>query len=535
MLPGFWGRAPWKSADIAAFGYMQAIAENRTSWWAPTLAGLPPETEGLLPYWLGAWALRIAPESWSAEWVVRWPFLGLLALTLCATWYGVYHLARAPSAQPVAFAFGGEAPPTDYARTMADSALLALIACLGLAQLSHETTSYLSQLAFVALAFYGAAVLPQSALRGLIALSAGLPGIVLSGAPTVGLLVGLGALWMAALAPRRWTVMSCMLGLLIACAALGWSGQLFAWRTVLPGGSEGKDWESLLRLLVWFGWPAWPLALWTLWRWRTQLGAPAQYPHIALPLWFTLVGLGATLTTLPADRALLLGLPSMAALAAFALPTLRRSVAALIDWFTLLFFSVSAITIWVIWVAMQTGVPAKPAANVAKLAPGFEPQFSGVALGVALAATMAWCALVWWRAARDRAVLWKSLVLPASGATLGWLLLLTLWLPLLDFARSYQPQMQAIGALLAPQSGCVHPIGLSRSQIAAIEYHLDRTVMTPTPDADCPWALADRNLWQQMLQTDRTPVAANWSQIAVVPRPTDKTDHIVVLRRVSPR
>ncbi|MFN3376828.1 MAG: hypothetical protein ACK40S_09795 [Burkholderiaceae bacterium] len=534
MLPGFWGRAPWKSADIAAFGYMRAIAENRTSWWAPTLAGLPPETEGLLPYWLGAWALRIAPESWSAEWVVRWPFLGLLALTLCATWYGVYHLARARSAQPVAFAFGGEAPPTDYARTMADSALLALIACLGLAQLSHETTSYLCQLAFVALAFYGAAVLPQSSARGLIALCAGLPGIVLSGAPTVGLLLGLGGLWMAASAPRRWTVVLCMLSLLIACAALGWSGQLFAWRIVLPGGSEGKDWESLLRLLVWFGWPAWPLALWTLWRWRTQLCAPAQYPHIALPLWFTVVSLGATLTTLPADRALLLGLPSMAALAAFALPTLRRSVAALIDWFTLLFFSVSAIAIWVIWVAMQTGVPAKPAANVAKLAPGFEPQFSGVAVGVALAATMAWCALVWWRAARDRAVLWKSLVLPASGATLGWLLLLTLWLPLLDFARSYQPQMEAIKALLAPQPGCVYPIGLSRSQIAAIEYHLDRRVMTPAPDAHCPWALADRNLWQQMLQTDRA-AAANWSQIAVVPRPTDKTDHIVVLRQVSPR
>ncbi|MCK7494258.1 MAG: hypothetical protein MZW92_25945 [Comamonadaceae bacterium] len=28
-------------------------------------------------------------------------------------------------------------------------------------------------------------------------------------------------------------------------------------------------------------------------------------------------------------------------------------------------------SIWVIYVAMQTGVPAKPAANVAKLAPGF--------------------------------------------------------------------------------------------------------------------------------------------------------------------
>ena len=149
------------------------------------------------------------------------------------------------------------------------------------------------------------------------------------------------------------------------------------------------------------------------------------------------MALAATLTTRPADRALLLGLPALAALAAFALPTLRRSIAALIDWFTLLFFSASAIAIWVIWLSLQTGMPAKPAQNIARLAPGFVASFSPVAFATALAATLAWCALVWWRAARNRTAIWKSLVLPASGAALGWLLLMTLWLPLLDHARSY--------------------------------------------------------------------------------------------------
>jgi hypothetical protein len=67
-------------------------------------------------------------------------------LTFMATWWAVYYLARTPGAQPVAFAFGGEAPQ-DYARAMADGGLLALMACLGLAQFSHETTSYLAQLA----------------------------------------------------------------------------------------------------------------------------------------------------------------------------------------------------------------------------------------------------------------------------------------------------------------------------------------------------------------------------------------------------
>ena len=42
----------------------------------------------------------------------------LLALTLLFTWYAAYHLARSESAQPLPFAFGGEATPADYARAI---------------------------------------------------------------------------------------------------------------------------------------------------------------------------------------------------------------------------------------------------------------------------------------------------------------------------------------------------------------------------------------------------------------------------------
>ena len=48
-----------------------------------------------------------------------------------------------------------------------------------------------------------------------------------------------------------------------------------------------------------------------------------------------------------------------------------------------------ALAIWVIYFAMHTGVPAKPAANVARLAPGFEARMSIVALGIATVGTVA--------------------------------------------------------------------------------------------------------------------------------------------------
>jgi 4-amino-4-deoxy-L-arabinose transferase-like glycosyltransferase len=535
VVPGFVGRDPWKSADVTAFGYMLELAHGRTPWLSPLLGGMPPETEGLLPYWLGAWAIQLAPQWVSAEMAVRLPFALLLVITLIATWYAVYYLARSPGAQPVAFAFGGEANPPDYARAIADGGLLALIACLGLAQLSHEVTSYLVQLSCTALIFFAVAAMPHRTVAPAVALATGMVGLTLAGAPALAALLGLGSMVVVVYAPGsqtdhrlRWAL--ALGAITLAAALIAWGLDLWRWR-IVDSGSGGKEWQSLARLLLWFGWPAWPLALWTLWRWRKQIISRQGHRHLLLPLWFSAVSIAATITTQPADRALLLGLPALAALAAFALPTLRRSVGALIDWFTLLFFTVSALAIWVIWIAMQTGVPAKPAANVAKLAPGFVPQFSALALVVALAATVGWCSLVWWRAARNRAPIWKSLVLPASGAALGWLLLMTLWLPLLDYARSYRPQVRSVMAALGPSPGCVQTVGLNRAQVAALQYHGGLLLQRAGLQDECDWLVADIASWPP---SERMVNVARWEARATIPRPTDKNDHLLVFHRAGP-
>lgn len=163
IVPGYVGRAPWKNADIASFGYMLSLldAGHWREWLQPSMMGMAPDTGALLPYWLGAWAMQwLGPLGMAPELAVRVPYVLMLAGTLAATWYAVFHLARHPSAQPVAFAFGGEPAPLDYARALADGSLLALIATLGLAQFSHETTPALAQLFFGTLVFYGLAALP---------------------------------------------------------------------------------------------------------------------------------------------------------------------------------------------------------------------------------------------------------------------------------------------------------------------------------------------------------------------------------------
>jgi hypothetical protein len=162
--------------------------------------------------------------------------------------------------------------------------------------------------------------------------------------------------------------------------------------------------------------------LWTLWQWRSHLASR----HIVVPLAVATTLLAVWVAMAGSDRALMLALPALAVLAAFALPTLKRSAAAAIDWFSVFFFTIAVTTGWVFYVAMQTGTPAKLAANVAKLSPGYANTFSGLALALALAGTLAWLWLVRWRTGRHRHPLWKSLVLPAGGVSICWLLVMTL-------------------------------------------------------------------------------------------------------------
>ncbi|MBK6470431.1 MAG: hypothetical protein IPF94_06760 [Betaproteobacteria bacterium] len=523
LLPGLVGRDPWRNADITAFGQMVAIAEGRTPWWAPVLGGVPADT-ALLPHWLGAAFIALG-QSWvDPALAARLPFALLLALTLALTWYTTFHLALTDAAQPVPFAFGGEAQPIDYARAVADGAVLALMATLGLLQLGHETTPELGQLCAMALYTYALAAAPHRVWLSRVAVLAALPLLAGSGAPSMALAAGLGGLAVCALS-RYAQVRAFTLWIAVAMSAAAVLAMaLGAWRWRSHGFAPA-DVPVLARQWLWFLWPVWPLALWTLWRWRRQL----SHRHLSVPLIAVIVALGANIAMTGSDRALLLGLPGMAVLAAFALPTLKRSAAAAIDWFSMCFFTVCALTIWVIYAAMQTGVPAKPAANVAKLAPGFVGQFSALALVLALVGTLAWAWLVRWRTGRHREALWKSLVLPASGVALCWLLLMTLWLPLLDYARSPRPWVQRV-ATMVPPDACIAGASLAPAAVAALE-HFGRwrvDASSAAPDGACDWQL------RVTKKRPLPPPPAGWKLVGEALRPTDRDEVTQVFRRIAP-
>ena len=403
-----------------------------------------------------------------------------------------------------------------------------MIACLGLALLSHEASPILAQLALVSLSFYGVSALPYHPRYSLSALFIGLMGLCLSGAPSFAVLMAVGS-GLLCLPDRHGTspqtrmhhaLALSLFGLL--AALLAYALDLWHWR-LAPLDTLIEEWRDQLRLLAWFTWPSWPLVIWTLWQWRRQWTSQNWSRHLVLPLWFMTLTVGTALSTHASQQTLLLALPAMATLSAFALPTMRRSVTALIDWFALLFFSVCAFVIWVVWIAMQTGWPAQPAANVARLLPGFVPSFGWLAFITATAATTVWVWLVVWRTAKHRHALWKSMVLPAGGAALCWLLLLTLWLPLLDFARSYKPWVTQIQGIMEKQSAneaknvCLLSYGLDVGQMTAFHYHggfkVQTVEQTPKPEQNqCPWLLVDNDLRPELGEVVRLN---EWTRVPV--------------------
>ena len=467
LLPGFVGRDPW-TGDGQTFGVAWQIAQGHSTWLHPALWSRAVDG-GWLAYWLGAIGVRWFGAWFGAPAASRLPFMLVLGLCLAQIWHAAYFLALRDEAQPVRPAFGEPVPRVAYARAMADGALLSLLACLGLLVRGHETTPALVQLAGVGSLLLGLSLVPVRALAAALALCGGVLALGLSGAPWLGLFAALlCALLLFVPGPglRRFASLPALFVGIAVCGAVLWHVH----------GATAARWPNtgslrhFLGVLAWFLWPAWPLACLAVWRWRASLGAW----HVLAPLALGMLCLLSALLSSSGSAPLLLVLPPAAVLGSLALPVMRRGSLAALDWFALMFFSLLALVVWVLWVALLTGEPAQPAANIARLAPGYHAHLRMLPLLLALLASLAWAAVVAWRVGRHRHPLWKGMVLSAGGVTLVWVLVGTLWLPVLDYASSYRPLGRDIAYVLhrrqAGPAPRVQTLGLNPAQQALLGY-----------------------------------------------------------------
>ena len=471
ILPGLIGREPWKNDDAASFGIMWTMAHGTINdWLLPNIAGWPTLDEGPLAYWLGALCIKMFGWFLGDVFATRVSTIAVFLLGVLSLWYTAFHLGRRSDAQPLRLAFGGQPEPDDFGRTLADAAVLIYLGCLGLLLHSHETTAESLLVSLMALLLYRVLryiELPTLRNASLSGLAFGLltltRGWVTPAFLALALLLCAQFLGLPALRTLRDVVLALLLAALIGAVWLlpaqllqpfhhdpltGW----LAWNLTQLGWPTLQSLKFFFRVGVWFFWPAWPFAGWAIYAWRRQ----HHVLHIVVPLTFVvMLVLLACFNGAPEQGQLLPLLPPLAIMAAFGLLTMKRGAINAIDWFSVMALSVCAGLIWLFWLAKLSGWPAQLAKNVLRLVPGHTPQLDLFTFAVAACASAGWIALVYWRISRQPAVLWRAVVLSSGGLILIWILLLTLFLPELNYSKSYASVAQQIAQKLPPAVTCI--------------------------------------------------------------------------------
>jgi 4-amino-4-deoxy-L-arabinose transferase-like glycosyltransferase len=557
VIPGFPGRDPWRSDDATGFGLALTMARGGIDdWLMPNVAGEPVPGAGPLPYWITAIFARIG-SPWSASALitehamVRLGTALLLTTTLILVWYASFALARRPGVQP-RDPFGASARSTDFARAIADSVVLVLLATFGLLLRMHETTGDVAQVTWVALFMFGCAIaLERPAIGGAIA-GAAIAATLLSRGLSLALALTAVILLLAVVSRAYKLVAGRMLAAALLPAlpgALAWplalaTGEpaarqhLLAWLGIQADSLSGPSLDNLTYLIEtvpWFFWPAWPVAAWAAWRWRGRWNEPA----VALPLLgLAAIGCHALIAPRGSESLLLPATVASAMLAGFGLPTLRRGLVSLIDWFSVISFSLFGVAVWAWWIALQTGFPPRMAYRASRIAPGFEPSWIIVNILAGLLATLAWIALVRWRIARHPPMIWRAMVLSSGGVVFSWFLLMTLWLPLFNERNAYREVALGLRTALADAPhDCVATDRLGPGQRASFLYFAAPVLgprITPEqadaggpPPGGCTWLLRQYDT----RQSPAAPPAATGSTLVWEGRRRDGTGERFALYR----
>lgn len=503
---GLFFRDPWKNEDAIGFGGMWTLFRGNTfDWIVPHLAGRELSLGAPFPYWLGGSLIHLFGSWIGAANAARLYSAICFFATAVAIWYATYLLGRRPEVQPMALAVGGQPDRKSYGMTLADGALLIFLACIGLAQNAHETTPMMAQVMGIGFILYGTVRGLDKPWQGGLWTGLGLMIVILSSNLTLSLIM-VSSTIIAVLASNaklrlRWTLTSTVLGLIgFAIWPALWYGFNLSpemrhvaevgWRNMpVMRSTVSLDSIAFLSVNFWvYAWPVWPLAAISLAHWGTNKSAGAwRAPHLAIPLSLFIGSLIYVLFRVEAnEHDLMILIPSLAIIGAFSLPILKRNLISFIDWFAMLSFTVIAIAVWVIWFAKITGYPEGTAANFARLLPGFQAQFNWLAFFIALAITGVWLAIVRWRTSRAPKEIWRCLIISASGTTLMWVLLMTLWLPTINYAKTYRYVAARLSQVIATHTGCVNTSSLGLSQLASFDYF---TRLDLRDDPNCPWML----------------------------------------------
>ncbi len=512
-LVGLFAQDLWTPRDIDSFGDAWLLAQQPLSaWLTPSAYGESLTRTGPLTIWLTAVLMKTLGEQGfgliSEVSCLRLAAVFWFTLTTFAIWESAYRLARRPEAQPIAFAFGGEAKPRDFARSIADCAVLLFVATFGILTRQHEAVPDTALLSIAALNLLGLTYTIRRPLLGCVLTGMTVCASILASTLFAGVwLLAQSVIVVSTLTnrPRKRDV--CLVVLVLTAGLSFCLWPLLSW---VADAGRAADWFSEWALTqtdyfgpaglstylwfakhsLWFLLPIWPLVVMGLVRWGKRLTQPFLFLPVVV---FAVTLLGVIFSSRQStDSVFLACLPALAVFAAFSLLTIKQGWENTLDWFGLTIFTLAGLTIWLYWIAWLTGIPPKMHQSIVHLAPTVRPAFD-TGLILALAMTVCWAALLVWRLTHRPVAIWRGPWINAAGMTF----VVVAGFGLFSTATTeYRSLSHVAGTLdnLIVRSGwnagdCVQPVRISPETVAVLRYHGGTPLQSLSNDAACRFVM----------------------------------------------
>ena len=522
LWPGIVDHDLWKPNEPVIHAAIQSVLAGGNVW-APEVAGQAYVAQPPLYVWIGGlFQSAFSPWLMSEFTAIRLTTVLFMSIGLaCAGGAGRHLLGKR------------------HGR----SVVLILIGCVGLMLAGHRMDTWAITFAGFAMSLYAMTrANDHTALAGfglalgwfLVFMSSSLSELILV------MVIAMGMMVFARWRSRRYTIILVMALMMAVPLVSIWPYALYQtdpaifqlwWTDYAFGGFGGWEHSAIghefgyyFEVALWYVLPAWPLALWTFIKRDKVDHRVWQVCGVWLLIGILWLGLMRKTYT---ENALILVLP-LAVLGAAQLDSLRRGAVAFLNWFGVMLFGALAIFLWLGFAAMNFGWPAKLAERSAYFSPYYRPDFDYFPIVIAILFTLLWLWAVTRKHVRGR----QAVTNWAAGMTLGWSLLMTLFLPWLDAAKSYRPVVEQFETALHPntlqrlQSGqdCLF-IDAQSNLSAVLAWQVYSKVTINTQDAQtCQYHLLKH-------KADDAQVAGGWQILWQGHRPREDYEHFILVHK----
>lgn len=465
IFPGLLGHDPWKPDEGYTFGLVLSVLDTG-DWVVPTLAEEP---------FMEKPPIYILTAAFLAK--------------LLASFLPLHDAARLASGlyMAITFLFTGLASRELYGKETTWVAPLLLLGCLGISHRMHQMITDVALLAGFAVAFYGLAVASRRCLWGGFWLGTGTGLCFLSKG-----LLGLGIIGIASIllpiVHVYWRNKSYFATLVMAIGAiLPW---LLIWPLALYFRSPvlfyewfwtnnfGRFFGSVnlgptkrpgfyFKTLLWFSLPVWPLAVFSL---SHQPRRRLRRPKFLLPvIYFATI---LSVLGIASDARELYAIPLLLPLSILAVPGCMRLTnlgVKILGRSGIILFGVAATLLWGVWIIAVLKQPEFLYQKITGWWTGVSFDYSLVLTTIAVITSFFWLWIIRWNATDPK----QGVINWSSGVMLVWLMIMTLFLPVIDRLKNFQAVFTDLQLHLPKNADCVSSLYLGEAQRAMLQYYAD--------------------------------------------------------------